>query len=288
MRRGSPEVLADVLLSKIFRGEFPAGSRLPAERLLAAQLGVDRTTLRMALKLLQRMNLVVARHGSGVVVNDYRAHGGLDTLAAMFTLEDVVLDASLILEALDFWLDGFTMTASKAIARMTLDDFRGLERLLDDSLAVVGDPDAFLDVQLALQDELARLSGNVMFRMLSNSTRAMRRRLMRSLPEALDMRESLEGLKKLLYIALATRPGESTIRAALHEALGRQTIALREYILLPRAVPAPAGAKAPRGPKTDEVPRPAKRRKKSKRGGGDGARTKRAETDRRGTRRRVR
>src|SRR5262245_23648563 len=82
--KGSPERLADTLMLRIFRGDFPPGRRLPPERQLAADLGVDRTTLRMAVKQLGRMGLVVARHGSGIVVSDYRLTGGLDVLAAMF------------------------------------------------------------------------------------------------------------------------------------------------------------------------------------------------------------
>jgi DNA-binding FadR family transcriptional regulator len=231
-KRGSPEMLADTLMSKIFRGEFPPSSRLPAERQLAAQLGVDRTTLRMALKQLQRMNLLVARHGSGIEVNDYRAHGGLEVLAAMFALDDVPLDGSLVVEALEFWQEGFSVTAAKAIARMSLDEMRGIEALLDRSIASIGKIDAFLEAQLAIQDELARLSGSVMFRMLSNSTRPVRRRIMRLLPESMDMEASLTEMKRSLRLAVATRPGEAAIRDGLLDALQRQSAALRERILL--------------------------------------------------------
>ena len=236
-RRGSPEVLADALMSKIFRGEFPPGSRLPAERLLATQLGVDRTTLRMALKQLQRMNLLVARHGSGIEVNDYRVEGGLDVLSAMFALDDVPLEGSLVVEALDFWQEAFSVTAAKAIARMSLEDLRRIEALLDRSIAAIGKVDAFLEAQLAIQDELARLSGSVMFRMLSNSTRPVRRRIMRLLPESMDMRASLDEMKQALRLAVATRPGEAAIRDGLLDALQRQSAALRERMLLERPAP---------------------------------------------------
>ena len=231
-KRGSPEVLADALMAKIFRGEFPPGTRLPPERQLAVQLEVDRTTLRMALKQLQRMNLLVARHGSGIEVNDYRAVGGLDVLAALFALDDVPLDPSLIFEALDFWEEGFSMTAAKAIARMTVDELRSLELLLDRSVAALGDVDAFLDAQLEIQDSLARLSGNVMFRMLSNSTRPVRRRIMSLLPETMDMRASLGEMKQMLRVAVATRPGETAIRDGLLLALRRQSAGLRQRLVL--------------------------------------------------------
>jgi GntR family transcriptional repressor for pyruvate dehydrogenase complex len=288
-KRGSPEMLADALMSKIFRGEFPPASRLPAERQLAAQLGVDRTTLRMALKQLQRMNLLVARHGSGIEVNDYRVEGGLDVLAALFALDDVPLDGSLVLEALEFWQEGFSVTAAKAIARMSLDELRGIEALLDRSIASIGEIDAFLEAQLAIQDELARLSGSVMFRMLSNSTRSVRRRIMRLLPESMDMSASLDEMKRMLRLAVATRPGEAAIRDGLLGALRRQSAALRERILL-----APSGIDSrplrARGPsKSRDAGKSAKIRVKKKGASGpNGTLPKRAATHRGRARRRLR
>jgi GntR family transcriptional repressor for pyruvate dehydrogenase complex len=287
-KRGSPEMLADALMGKIFRGEYPPGSRLPAERQLATQLGVDRTTLRMALKQLQRMNLLVARHGSGIEVNDYRVEGGLDVLAAMFALDDVPLDGSLVLEALEFWQEGFSVTAAKAIARMSLDELRGIETLLDKSIASIGRIDAFLEAQLAIQDELARLSGSVMFRMLSNSTRSVRRRIMRLLPETMDMSSSLDEMKRMLRLAVATRPGEAVIRDGLLDALRRQSAALRERILLaPSATGGrPGPARRPGG--SQSAAKSAKNGVKKGAGKPNGTLTKRSAAHRGRARRRLR
>lgn len=60
------------LLADIVRGVHPAGSRLPAERDLARQLGASRPTLREALRRLGEWSLVEPRRGSGVVVRPYR------------------------------------------------------------------------------------------------------------------------------------------------------------------------------------------------------------------------
>jgi DNA-binding FadR family transcriptional regulator len=230
--RGSPEVLADALMVRIFKGEFPPGTRLPPERQLAVDLGVDRTTLRMATKQLQRLNLVAARHGSGIVVNDYRTHGGLDVLAAMFALDDLPLDEAFLAEALDFWLESFSMTAARAIGRMTVEDLQKLEALLDRSIASVHDLDAFAEAELEIQEQFARMSGSVIFRMLSNSTRPLRRRIMRLLPQTVDMTASLVGMKQMLRVAAATRPDEATVRSAILAALRQQTAGFRENLLL--------------------------------------------------------
>jgi DNA-binding FadR family transcriptional regulator len=229
--RGSPEMLADRLMTQIFRGDFAPGSHLPAERQLAAQLGVDRTTLRMALKQLQRMNLIVVRHGSGIEVNDYRVSGGLDVLASLFSLEDVPLEGSFLFEALDFWLDFFSMMAAKAIVRMSVEDMRAIDRILDAAINAGDDVDAFVLAEMEVQDALARLSGSVLLRMLHNSTRSLRVRIARLLPETVDVAASFTELKGLVRDAALNRPSEEVLRARLLEALKRLIAPLRERFL---------------------------------------------------------
>lgn len=56
------------LAERIHRGEFPAGARLPAERSLATQLGVNRSTVVAAYDELMSMGLVSREQGSGTFV----------------------------------------------------------------------------------------------------------------------------------------------------------------------------------------------------------------------------
>lgn len=60
------------IADKIQAGEFPLGSRLPAERELAASLRVSRTTVREALIALELDGYVEIRIGAGVFVTDRR------------------------------------------------------------------------------------------------------------------------------------------------------------------------------------------------------------------------
>ncbi|MBA3503415.1 MAG: FadR family transcriptional regulator, partial [Deltaproteobacteria bacterium] len=66
------DAVFEKLLGDIIRGAHPAGTRLPAERELARQLGASRPTLREALRRLGEWNLVEPRRGSGIVVRPYR------------------------------------------------------------------------------------------------------------------------------------------------------------------------------------------------------------------------
>ncbi len=62
------ESVVEALLAELVRGNFPPGTRLPAEREMARQLGASRPTLREALRRLGEWNLVEPRRGSGIVV----------------------------------------------------------------------------------------------------------------------------------------------------------------------------------------------------------------------------
>ena len=66
------DTVFEALLKDIVSGAHPSGTRLPAERELARQLGASRPTLREALRRLGEWNLVEPRRGSGVVVRPYR------------------------------------------------------------------------------------------------------------------------------------------------------------------------------------------------------------------------
>ena len=57
------ELLADRIMTAIALGEFTPGQRLPAERELAAQLGVSRTTVRDALARVVTTGLLEVRRG---------------------------------------------------------------------------------------------------------------------------------------------------------------------------------------------------------------------------------
>ena len=60
--------IAAHLAQLISTGEFPSGSRLPAERELAVSLGVSRTSVREAIISLEMSGLVEVRVGTGIFV----------------------------------------------------------------------------------------------------------------------------------------------------------------------------------------------------------------------------
>jgi len=74
--------IAEQLRGLITGGEFAAGSRLPAERDLAKQLGVSRPSVREALIALEVEGWVEVRTGSGIYVQPPQQRNGAGARAA--------------------------------------------------------------------------------------------------------------------------------------------------------------------------------------------------------------
>lgn len=62
------QMVVDALSNRLASGDYPQGSRLPAERQLAASLQVARNTLREALDILEQKGLIQRRAGAGSYV----------------------------------------------------------------------------------------------------------------------------------------------------------------------------------------------------------------------------
>lgn len=73
--------LANIILAKIRSGEYPAGSRIPSENMLAEQYGIGRPTARQATDLLVRRRMLVRRRGSGTFVCENQETVDLFSLA---------------------------------------------------------------------------------------------------------------------------------------------------------------------------------------------------------------
>ena len=82
----SIDVVLDWLRHQILSGEYPPGSRLPAERELAEEMGITRHTLRSAIGRLEAEQLVDIRQGRGATVLDYRTHGSLSLVTHLVRL----------------------------------------------------------------------------------------------------------------------------------------------------------------------------------------------------------
>ena len=82
VRRRLHEDVAEQLRDAILDGRFAAGTKLPPERELAAEFGVNRTSVREAIKVLEGLGLVAVRQGDGATVRPL-VDASLDVLGPM-------------------------------------------------------------------------------------------------------------------------------------------------------------------------------------------------------------
>ena len=95
-RRRIHEDVAAQLRDAILDGRFRAGQKLPPERELAEEFGVNRTSVREAIKVLEGLGLVSVRQGDGATVQPL-IDASLDILAPMI-FHGGRIDAQLLVE----------------------------------------------------------------------------------------------------------------------------------------------------------------------------------------------
>src|SRR5262245_5564050 len=156
--------VAEQLRDAILRGDYAAGDRLPAERELAEQLGVGRSSVREAFKKLEQLGLVEIRHGDGALVRPLQ-EASLDILPHL-----LVLDGRLDLDLLEQWLEAREELMSAAVglaaARASDEQFDAIrERLTGLVDPGIGDAEYF-ERLAALEQLVSQVSRNLILRLV--------------------------------------------------------------------------------------------------------------------------
>jgi GntR family transcriptional regulator, transcriptional repressor for pyruvate dehydrogenase complex len=215
-----PDRIADELIARIFTGELKAGDVLAPERVLAAELAVDRTSLRMALRQLVRMKLIRSVQGSGITVLDYRVHAGIDFLAAVLEVPGLELGGAMLLEALDHWNAAMPAVTALALMRATPTELAAIDALFAEQLALLDQRAplaAVVELELRVHDAIFALAGSTSLGLLANSTRPLRRQLGLLAFGSIDPREQIS-VQRAQFQALQRRPGTPEQRASAHRA----------------------------------------------------------------------
>ena len=153
------EEVVQQLTEAIVRGEIPSGSSLPTEPRLIEQLGVSRTVVREALKVLETKGLVETKHGRGTVVL-HRDHWNLldpDVLAAELEEDDsgrLFEDLTRVRIALE------REAAQRAAVRASKEQLRDMEALVGKMRGMVRSPEEYLDADVRFHDMVTLASGN--------------------------------------------------------------------------------------------------------------------------------
>ncbi len=157
--------------SQLSDGELTVGGRLPAERTLAEQLGVSRTSVREAIRILEAMGVVRAGVGSGpeagtVVISDPTAALGSALRLHVATQHLPVADIVETRVLLESW--------AAARARADAPELEEAATLLDEMDAVgrgSQQADRFLALDVRFHLALADAAGNAVVSAMMGSLR---------------------------------------------------------------------------------------------------------------------
>lgn len=163
-RSSVPDRVFARLCELIVGGHYAPGERLPPQRALAAEMGVNMASVREALKRLQQLRLVEVRHGEATRVLDWR-QSGLEALALLGRLDGGVVGP--LFEARRLLL---TEVARLAAERRGDAQAEQLEQLAAGFAAAVDDEAAQL-ADWAFVAVLVEAAGNVVLQLIVSSFR---------------------------------------------------------------------------------------------------------------------
>jgi DNA-binding FadR family transcriptional regulator len=129
--QSSSDVVFEQIAGAILRGDLPAQSPLPPERVLGERYGVSRIIVRQAVHRLADMGLLRVRQGGATTVLDPEEATDLRVLALFYRLapgESTVVSRNDMIEKQ--YLQGLSMV-SVAARRATDESLRRLSRLVD-------------------------------------------------------------------------------------------------------------------------------------------------------------
>jgi len=168
-RTSVPDQVFARLQQAILGGAYAPGERLPTQRALAADLGVNMATVREALGRLEQLRLVETRHGSGTHVRDWRTSGGLDALTLLGAHAADPAVGGALFEARRLLL---AEAARLAAARRTAEQAAALSELAEAVGAAPDDATALL-ADWSFMAALVEAAGNLVFQLIMNSVREL-------------------------------------------------------------------------------------------------------------------
>ena len=151
------------LIDSILSGVYPIASVLPAERELAAQMGVTRPTLREALQRLARDGWLEIRQGKSTRVRDYWQEGSLGVLGAL-SKRTSDLPEDFVPNLLAVRLALAPVYTRQAVERQA----GSVVGALEDYAGLADEPWAYATYDWRLHHRLTVLSGNPIFTLILN------------------------------------------------------------------------------------------------------------------------
>ncbi|MHB8618468.1 MAG: FadR/GntR family transcriptional regulator [Chloroflexota bacterium] len=220
--------LSDNIIQEVRRmiaaGEYKEGQRLPAEKDLALQLGVGRTSLREALKALSLMGLIRVENGRGMFVENGSARFLTQSMANFIHANE--LKHTILFEAREVVEPAIAAAAAERATAADAEDIAAAIAELDSQLDRAGETGCFqslVDDDFAVHRAIARATHNPFLVALDRSLCDLCRDAVAAVTSTADgVRSSVNALPPLLRAIRAGDSAAARRAMAEHVAYGRE------------------------------------------------------------------
>jgi len=165
------EEIVDQLRGLILKGTFGPGDKLPPERKLAEELGVNRASLREAIKALEQMGLVKTRQGDGTRVLDFMQTAGVELVSHLLP-NDGKPNLEVLCDVLEFRRFFGREVARQAAGKAGAEELRKIEDVINKAADPALDNETVMKLDFEFYVELTRAGKNRVFQLLINTIRA--------------------------------------------------------------------------------------------------------------------
>jgi GntR family transcriptional repressor for pyruvate dehydrogenase complex len=201
----------------ISKGVLVPGCKLPPERELARRFGVNRSSLRQALKVLQLMGVLYQRVGDGTYLNSNAANILHEPMEFLILMGDIsheeLFEARLIVES---------ELAARAAERATTGDLAALRRAIAD-MENSQSEEARIDADVAFHEAIFRASGNRVCQLIFTVIHRAILISMAQISKRVDMKHPL-AFHKAIYSAIYRRKPEEARRQMVDHLLDAKNL----------------------------------------------------------------
>jgi GntR family transcriptional repressor for pyruvate dehydrogenase complex len=210
-REAVPQQIVSRLLDLVQQRHLGPGDRLPAERELAATMGVSRSSLREALRALTVLGVCEMRHGTGTYVSSLEPDLLVRPLSFVLSLSDGGFDQ--LFEARKVVEPAIAALAAERIDKANLDRLSALIARAD---AVSENAEAFLVADVELHDVIREAAGNSILGRFMESIHALGLASRKATGTKRKVREQSVKDHRAIVAALRERDGEAAAEAMRH------------------------------------------------------------------------
>jgi GntR family transcriptional repressor for pyruvate dehydrogenase complex len=215
----------EILTNLIISGEFQQGHYLPTESELCESLGVGRSTLREAVKILESKGLVKRRHGKGIEVVDESKKAASDLLQLLIRRHEVsikdLLEVRKLIEQ---------KAAALAAARATNQNLDYLQRELQILRSRKRPMDEYLQADLNFHMAIAEATENTVLILITETIRPF---IHQTIVECMRVAGNLEWTKPYhgrIYEAIKAKNPQMSAQAMLEHLEGTEELLSRAGI----------------------------------------------------------